>query len=64
MNGPGVATLSAQAVDYCVEARGLKPVKPVVLQVDVVDYLGNLTQTFVIVQTESLSIVSNVQSSP
>ena len=27
--------------------------KLVIFQIDVVDYLGNLTQTFVIVQTES-----------
>src|SRR5258706_15064347 len=44
----------AQSVHNRVKARSFKPVKLVVLQIDVVNNLGNLPQTFAIAQAESL----------
>src|SRR6266404_6472696 len=44
----------AQSVHHRVKARSFKPVKLVVLQIYVVNNLGNLPQTFAIAQAESL----------
>src|SRR5258706_966442 len=44
----------AQSVHNRVKARSFKPVKLVVLQINVVNNLGNLPQTFAIAQAESL----------
>jgi len=48
-----VSQSCAQSVHNRVKARSFKPVKLVVLQINVVDYLGNLTQPFVTIQPES-----------
>ena len=42
----------AQAVDDYIETRSLQAVKLVIFEIDIVNYLGNLTQAFVTVQTE------------
>src|SRR6266851_4454527 len=44
----------AQSVYDRVKARSFKPVKLVVLQINVVNNLSNLSQTFAIAQAESL----------
>src|SRR6266404_5269190 len=44
----------AQSVHDRIKARSFKPVKLVVLQINVVNNLGNLPQTFAIAQAESL----------
>src|SRR6266404_2233168 len=49
-----VSQSCAQSVHNRVKARSFKPVKLVVLQIDVVNNLGNLPQTFAIAQAESL----------
>src|SRR6266404_9371818 len=43
----------AQSVHNRIEARSFKPVKFVVLQIDVVNNLGNLPQTFAVAQAKS-----------
>src|SRR5260221_14473991 len=49
-----VSQRCAQSVHDCIKARSFKPVKLVVLQINVVNNLGNLPQTFAIAQAESL----------
>src|SRR6266581_2593290 len=49
-----VSQRCAQSVYDRVKARGFKPVKLVVLQINVVNNLGNLPQTFAIAQAKSL----------
>src|SRR6266436_9046595 len=49
-----VSQRCAQSVHDRVKARSFKPVKLVVLQIYVVNYLGDLTQTFAIAQAKSL----------
>src|SRR6266705_3191808 len=48
-----VSQYFAQSVHDRVKARSFKPVKLVVLQINVVNNLGNLLQTFAIAQAES-----------
>src|SRR5258707_14578701 len=48
-----VSQRAAQSVHDRVEARSFKPVKLVVLQIYVVNNLGNLPQAFAIAQAES-----------
>src|SRR6266566_4237770 len=49
-----VSQRCAQSVYDRVKARGFKPVKLVVFEINVVNNLGNLPQTFAIAQAESL----------
>ena len=49
-----VSQRCAQSVHDRVKARSFKPVKLVVLQINVVNNLGDLTQTFAIAQAKSL----------
>jgi len=49
-----VSQRCAQSVHHRIKTRSFKPVKLVVLQIYVVNNLGNLPQTFAIAQAESL----------
>src|SRR5207253_6478782 len=48
-----VSQRCAQTVNDCIEADGLQPMKLVIFQIYVVNYLGYLTQTFAFAQAES-----------
>src|SRR6266446_6149317 len=49
-----VSQRCAQSVHRCIKTRSFKPVKLVILQINVVNNLGNLPQTYAIAQAESL----------
>src|SRR6266496_5082799 len=49
-----VSQRCAQPVDNCVKPHGLQPVKLVIFEIYVVNYLGNLTQALATAQAESL----------
>src|SRR6266404_4356568 len=51
---PIVSQRCAQSVHHRIKTRSFKPVELVVLQIYVVNNLGNLPQTFAIAQAESL----------
>src|SRR6266404_1679281 len=48
-----VSQRCAQGVHHRIKTRSFKPVKLVILKIDVVNNLGNLPQTFAIAQAES-----------